>query len=427
MERIGRNMEELNLHHYLHTELKCNCGKIHSTNLREIEISKGALEKLPKLIFKYKYEKICIISDKNTYKAAGEKVIDILNAEQIENYSIVLREENLIPNEVALGEVIVRIEPDCDLIIAVGSGTINDISKFISYKLSIDYYVVATAPSMDGFASNVSALITNQLKTTYETHVPIAIIGDINILTEAPMDMIIAGIGDILGKYVCLLDWKIASIIQGEYHCTYIESMVQKSLNIIISNGEKVKDRDPQTIQYIMEGLVLSGIAMSYAGNSRPASGSEHHLSHYWEMMFLFQGKEPVLHGIKVGIGTIVAINLYEKLLDSTIDFKSAKARILDFNLEEWKKEIRKVYQIVWEDIIKLEEETQKNSKEKVLGRLDILESNWEEIKETIREYLPSSKDLIKLMESIGAPVRPEQIGVSKEMLCVFYDLSLYE
>lgn len=437
-------MEELNLHKYLNSQLKCTCGRNHSTSLKEIEIYEGALDKLPELIIKYRYKKVCIVSDKRTHKAAGVKVANLLNAGNIENFNIVLKKDNLIPDEEALGKVIVEIEPGCDLIIAVGSGTINDICKFISYKLGIDYFVVATAPSMDGFASNVSALITNQLKTTYETHVPKAIIGDINILKDAPMDMLIAGVGDVLGKYVCLLDWKLASMIQGEYHCSYIEKMVQHALKMVVSNAEKIKERDPQTIQYIMEGLVLSGIAMSYAGNSRPASGSEHHLSHYWEMMFLFQGREPVLHGIKVGVGTIITTCLYERLLESAIDFKTARDEILNFNIEEWKKEIRKVYPVVGEDIIEFEEEVQKNRKEKVLERIDILEHNWEKVKETIRIYLPSSKDLIMLMESIGAPVRSEQIGVSKEMLDnsiryakeirnrygllqILFDLSLYE
>lgn len=438
------NMEELNLHKYLNSQLKCTCGRNHSTSLKEIEIYEGALDKLPELIIKYRYKKVCIVSDKKTHKAADVKVTNLLNAWNIENFNIVLKKDNLIPDEEALGKVIVGIEPGCDLIIAVGSGTINDICKFMSYKLGIDYFVVATAPSMDGFASNVSALITNQLKTTYETHVPKAIIGDINILKDAPMDMLIAGVGDVLGKYVCLLDWKLASMIQGEYHCSYIEKMVQHALKMVVSNAEKIKERDPQTIQYIMEGLVLSGIAMSYAGNSRPASGSEHHLSHYWEMMFLFQGREPVLHGIKVGVGTIVTTCLYERLLESKIDFKAARDKILDFNIEEWKKEIQKVYPVVGKNIIEFEEEVQKNRKDKVLERIDILEHNWEKVKETIRIYLPSSKNLIKLMESIGAPVRPEQIGVSKEMLDnsirygkeirnrygllqILFDLSLYE
>lgn len=410
-------MEVLNLHNYINKEIKCSCNKIHSTNLKEIEISEGALKKLPELVHKYKYKRVCIVSDKNTYKVAGEKTYEILTNEAIDTCNIILEEDNLISDESALGMIMVGIEPECDLIIAIGSGTVNDLCKFISYKLGIDYFIVATAPSMDGFASNVSALIVNRLKTTYETHVPKAIIGDVDILKDAPMNMIIAGVGDILGKYVCLLDWKLAHMIQGEYHCTYIEEMIQKSLKIVVSNAKKIQSRDSQTIKYIMEGLVLSGIAMSYAKNSRPASGSEHHMSHFWEMMFLFQDKEPILHGIKVGVGTIVAIKLYENLITTSIDFTRAKQRIKQFNIEEWKKQIRSIFNMVSEDIILFEEQVQKNDPKMALRRIEFLESNWKEISDTVRSYLPSSIELIDLMESIDAPTKPEQIGVNEEML----------
>lgn len=410
-------MEVLNLHNYINKEIKCSCNKIHSTNLKEIEISEGALKKLPEFVHKYKYKKVCIVSDKNTYKVAGEKTYEILTNGAIDTCNIILEEDNLISDESALGMIMVGIEPECDLIIAIGSGTVNDLCKFISYKLGIDYFIVATAPSMDGFASNVSALIVNRLKTTYETHVPKAIIGDVDILKDAPMNMIIAGVGDILGKYVCLLDWKLAHMIQGEYHCTYIEKMIQKSLKIVVSNAKKIQSRDSQTIKYIMEGLVLSGIAMSYAKNSRPASGSEHHMSHFWEMMFLFQDKEPILHGIKVGVGTIVAIKLYENLITTYIDFKRAKQRIKQFNIEEWKKQIRSIFNMVSEDIILFEEQVQKNDPKMVLQRIEFLESNWKEIRDTVRTYLPSSIKLIDLMENIDAPTKPDQIGVNEEML----------
>lgn len=442
--RGSNYMEDLKLHNYLDQEIKCTCGKVHSTQLKEIEISENALEKIPELVKKYNYKKVSVVSDSNTFHIAGEKMYQILTNALIETSQIILHEKNLVPDEIALGKIIVEIEPECDLIIAVGSGTINDICKFLSYKLGIDYFIVATAPSMDGFASNVSALIINQLKTTYETHVAKAIIGDILILKEAPMDMIIAGVGDILGKYVCLLDWKLAHMVQGEYHCLYIEEMIQKSLSVVVKSVKKIKERDSLTIKYIMEGLVLSGIAMSYAGNSRPASGSEHHLSHYWEMMFLFQKKEPVLHGIKVGVGLIVATKLYEKLRDSSIDFEASKEKIEQFNIKEWKKQIRCIYKVVGEDIIIFEEKVQKNNPFKVLERIEFIQKNWEEIRDTINLYLPSVNELIDLLRSIGAPTKPEQIGVDGEMLTnsilyakdirnrygllqILFDLSLYE
>ena len=151
-------------------------------------------------------------------------------------------------------------------------------------------------------------LIVDHMKTTYEAQVPYAILGDLAIIRNAPMNMIAAGVGDILGKYTCLCDWAVAHMLNGEYHCTAIEQLVRHSIATVTAGIANAKNRDAAAISSIMEALIYSGIAMSFAGNSRPASGSEHHLSHYWEMMYLFEGKKPVLHGTKVGIGTIAVL-----------------------------------------------------------------------------------------------------------------------
>ena len=137
-------------------------------------------------------------------------------------------EPELIPNEDALIYLFTQVPQDCDLIIGVGSGTINDLCRYVSYKMKIDYYIVGTAPSMDGYASNVSPLIIRHLKTTYTAKTARVIIGDLDVLCKAPMHMIAAGVGDIIGKYVCLADWQLAHQINGEYLCPEVVKMVQE-------------------------------------------------------------------------------------------------------------------------------------------------------------------------------------------------------
>jgi glycerol-1-phosphate dehydrogenase [NAD(P)+] len=409
-------MKQIELQSYLNKTIQCSCGKDHKTDLKEIQISENALEKIPEFIIKYKYKQIYVVSDQNTYKVAGEKTNEILKKVGITTCNFVFQDETIASDEIAIAKIITAMEPGCDLIIGVGAGTINDLCKFISYKLGIDYFIVATAPSMDGFASNVSAMITNRLKTTYESHVPKVIIGDLTILKEAPSDMIAAGVGDILGKYVCLLDWKIAHMITGEYHCSYIENLIQNAVEVVMSNADKIQQKDIKAIKGIMEGLVLSGIAMSFAGNSRPASGSEHHLSHFWEMMFMFQGREPVLHGIKVGIGTVVAVKLYEYLKDIHIDFEKAKEEAQKFQIEQWEEKICDVYQVAAQEIIEFENKTKKNAPENVLPQIDKLKDNWEEITSLIENMLLPAEKLVALLQQIGASYKPEQEGIDKEM-----------
>jgi glycerol-1-phosphate dehydrogenase [NAD(P)+] len=292
---------------------------------------------------------------------------------------------------------------------------LNDLARFLSYKLTIPYFIVATAPSMDGYASTVSPLIVNNLKTTYETISPKAIIADINILKKAPMEMILAGLGDILGKYTCLCDWELSRIINEEYYCSTVTNIVRNSINKCVSDIEGIKTRSDSAMKSLMEGLILSGIAMSFVGNSRPASGAEHHLSHFWEMKFLFDGKEAVLHGTKVGIATIAIVKLYELISTATVDFDSATNKIKRFHYDEWKAYMHKVYQQAAPGIIALEEKAQKNSPEKHEKRIQVIQDKWTKIVGIIKEIVPATQAIEEILQKAGAPINPLQIGVDAD------------
>ena len=198
--------KKINLNDYLGHNMDCTCGKEHKTNLKIVDIDKDAVSRLPKHVK-------ALVADINTWAAAGELAAKKLDAAGISYKKYIFDDKELIPDEKTLGSLLMAFPRECDVIIAVGSGTLNDLCKFSSFQLGLDYMVFATAPSMDGFVSIGAALITNYVKTTYQAHVPLAVIGDTDILAAAPMEMITAGLGDILGKYTCLLDWKMAHII----------------------------------------------------------------------------------------------------------------------------------------------------------------------------------------------------------------------
>lgn len=398
---------------YLNRDIHCSCGSTHLCSIRDIIIEEGALRHIPSLVRKGSYQNICLVADTNTWKAAGEQVSSILNAEGIAHTPVILEAAGLLPDETGIGSLMTGLIPRCGLIITVGTGTLNDLSRFVSYKLGIEYFIVGTAPSMDGFTSNVAAMITRHTKTTYKAHMPAAMIGDVDILAEAPMDLIAAGVGDIIGKYVCLTDWKIAHLITGEYFCKYVETLVRESIEKIKNAASHFGARDKKAIAELTEGLVLSGIAMSYIGNSRPASGSEHHLSHYWEMMFLQNGEHGAWHGTKVGVGTIVCLALYKKLLNTAPDFQAMRA--YHFEMGKWENEIRQAYGSAAGSVIELEHKVHKNSDTAVLSHLDGLESHLEEIRSLI-QTLPEADEITAILESMEAPVNPAQIDVTRDM-----------
>jgi glycerol-1-phosphate dehydrogenase [NAD(P)+] len=412
------NLEEFKIRDFLKTKFTCNCGKEHRVDIDNILIEKEAIAFLPSLINQYNFKKIFIIADANTYKVAGEITETALqgNGFDLKKY-IFEDEEHLIPDEKAIGKLLIQITSDIDLILAIGSGTLNDLSRYLSYKLSIPYFIVVTAPSMDGYASTVSALIVNDLKTTYTAISPKAIIADINIIKNAPMEMITAGLGDILGKYTSLCDWELGRIINGEYYCETVVNIIRSSIQKCVSNIDGIKNRDNFAIKNLMEGLVLTGIAMSFVGNSRPAAGSEHHLSHFWEMMFLLKGKKAILHGTKVGIATLIITKLYELLVTKTVNFNNAVDKVNSFNQKEWVKCIEKTYKTAAPDIIALEERVQKNSIEKYNKRIQIIKSKWNDIIRTIKKIVPSAKEIEAILLKVDAPINPLQVGVDSNTI----------
>ena len=402
---------------YLNQSFACECGKAHHTSLKHVVIGPDALQKTPEVARALGAKKVFVVSDIHTPRAAAAQLETLLVKAGLYVASYMFEDEELVPDESALGRLLIALDPACDLLIGVGTGSINDLCKFTAFKTKMPYCIVATAPSMDGFASSVAPLIVNNLKTTYEVGVADAIIGDTKILSQAPMPMIMAGIADILGKYTCLTDWKMAQIINGEYYCETIVQMVRTSLRAVAENLDKAAARDEQTVGKIMEALVLTGIAMSFVGNSRPASGSEHHISHYWEMMFLHEGKKAVLHGTKVGIGTVAVSKMYDWLWETPVDFAAARQAAQTRSFDMWAKEIRRAYPDAAEGVLALERETGKNSTEGVLRRIDAIEKHFADMKAFAQAWLPQSEEIRKMLAGYGAPVNPHEVGISAQQI----------
>lgn len=406
---------DLDINDYLKGSFGCECGREHSAAIKHIEINEGALSSLIPYLKANNFTRPFLIFDKTTYKLAGALLINLFNEANQAFSCHIIESPEPVPDEWAVGDILIHFDSSSDCIIGVGSGTINDLSRFVSFRLGIPYIIVATAPSMDGYASNVAPLIVNHLKTTYEAHTAHAIFADSSLLKSAPMNMLAAGIADILGKYSCLCDWEIAHIVTGEYFCPTVTAIVKGALETVSVGIEAAAAKSDEVIKNVMNALVLSGIAMSFAGNSRPASGSEHHLSHYWEMTYLFEGKKPVLHGTKVGIGTIAVIRAYELLMSMNIDFDKARAAASNFNIKLWEADMKEAYRQAAPAVIALERQVGKNNPEKVIKRINKLEEKWNELSK-ITSHLPAADTIRSWLKALGAADSPMTIGIDKKL-----------
>lgn len=298
-------------------EYSCACGKSHKVDIQAIRVGSGVMQELPGILRDLGASHIFLVADNYTFEAAGRQVEQLLDQAGLSYHKRVFQTETpLVPNEYALGSVLAAMTSQDDMLLAVGSGTLNDVTKYVSARTGVPYVIAATAPSMDGYASTVAPTILDGFKTTLPAVYPAAIVADVDILKDAPMPMLTAGFGDIIGKFTSLADWRLSHQLNGEYYCPEVAGVIEAAVETCAANAQALAQREPQAIQAVTEALILSGLAMGMVGVSRPASGAEHQMAHYWEMDALRRGEEHPLHGNAVGVGTVLAASLYEMAVE---------------------------------------------------------------------------------------------------------------
>lgn len=308
-----RNLPDLAPAEFAGLKFQCSCGKEHSVEIQKILIESGCLKELPQLVKELGGSHVFLIADENTFSVAGKTAWELLEKGGFSLHSKVFPgSPTLVPNEFVLGAVLADMEPEDDLILAVGSGCLNDTAKLLSARTGVPYMIAATAPSMDGYASTVSPMILDGKKITKPAVYPAAILADTAIMRDAPMTMLTAGFGDIIGKYTALADWRLSQAVNGEYYCEEAVALMERAVEKCAESAALLKSRSEEAVRYVTEALILSGVAMGLVGNSRPASGAEHHFAHYWEVDFLNRGEEHALHGNSVGVAAVVSASLYE-------------------------------------------------------------------------------------------------------------------
>lgn len=325
----------------------CSCGRHHACAIKYIYIEKDAMERLPLVL--EGFSKILLVADENTYGAAGDKTVKALG-DKLYRRVIFTGKEVLIPDERAIERVESELG-EADFILAVGSGVLQDLCKYVSKDKNIPYGVVATAPSMDGYASNGAAMILEGMKVTVPAGVPYAFLADTEVIKDAPLEMIKAGYGDIIGKYSALNDWRLSALVNGEYLCPYVYELTDSMVKATLPLADKLLARDGESVRVLMEALMVVGIAMSFVGNSRPASGSEHHLSHYFEITGIVEGSEYFPHGIDVLYSTYVTSLVRKKLVNGI--FEKEKYEMTGCERE---RELKRVYGPVAEGCIALQD-----------------------------------------------------------------------
>ena len=366
----------------------CACGKTHNCPIEAVVIREHALDALPALCATC--ARILLVADENTWAACGKAAAEQVR-ERLQK-ALVLADSRavVIPNEARIAEIERALQPDTDLIIGVGSGVINDLCKHVSFRHGLPYFIIATAPSMDGYASVGAALILNGMKETLNARPPRAILADTKVLAAAPADMIRSGWGDIIGKYSCLNDWRLSALINGEYFCRAVYDLVMETADEVRALAPEIRAGDAAAVGRLTEALVAVGIAMSYVGNSRPASGSEHHLSHFFEITGILDHTPYFPHGTDVLYASVVTARLRQRILQGTCHADG-------FDRARWEREIRRVYTSSAEEVIALQDRAGRYETDE----LPVIRAKWREIRQILADA-PTPDDMLAMIADIG-------------------------
>ncbi|MBQ9393546.1 MAG: sn-glycerol-1-phosphate dehydrogenase [Oscillospiraceae bacterium] len=400
----------------LRSSFDCGCGHTHSTAVEDVIVGKGVLSRLGEVLERYGARRAFVLSDPVTDRVAGQRVVSLIRQAGAEAVPFVFRSCPK-PSEEYLGSAVEHYDLSCDAIVTVGSGVLCDIGKILSALTGRPHIVAVTAPSCDAYAAGTSSMERDGLKVSITTRAPQVLIGDSEIMKTAPDRMLQAGLGDMLAKYVSICEWRISHIVTGEYYCPTVADMVRQALDECVRHSEGLMRREDDAVCAVFEGLVLSGVAMAYAGLSRPASGAEHYISHVWDMRALQFGTPSDLHGIQCGIGTLICARVYEQIKSVVPNRQKALSYAAAFDRDDWARQLRQFVGEGADAMIESEAREHKYGAAEHRARLEHILAHWDEILAVIGEELPSAARIEAILNAIGAPKTPEDIGIDSALV----------
>ncbi len=273
---------------------------------REVLVGEGAIEKVAELCRGVGLQgKALVVADETTYALAGERVFEVLKREfKVEKKLI----EGATRGEVDSVGAVVEKE-GISFLVGVGGGTVIDVAKLASKECSLEFLSVPTTASHDGIASSRASIKGADGTVSIEAHAPLAIIADTQIIRKAPRRFLASGCGDIIANYSAISDWELVHRVKGEELSEYSAALSLMTAKIVMDSCDSIGDGSEESVRKVVKALISSGVAMSIAGSSRPASGSEHKFSHALDMLC----PKPALHGEQCGVGAILMMYLHGK------------------------------------------------------------------------------------------------------------------
>jgi glycerol-1-phosphate dehydrogenase [NAD(P)+] len=397
-----------------------------SSAIDAIVIEAGAIQRVPALFKRHFGDRdVLLVADENTMAAAGDTVSANLAAAGIATRRHVFPGTPRLKGSVANGNAIKSVLTGSGAIpLAIGAGVINDLVKYAAFGAGRPYFCVATAASMDGYASAGSPLADDGFKHTIPCRPPRVMVGDLDVIAAAPVAMTGWGYADLAGKLPAGADWILADALGIEPIDDVAWPLVQDGLRDWLGEPERLRRGDKTATAALFAGLVVSGLAMEFHGSSRPASGADHQIAHLWEMAGLTRDGVPVAHGECVAIGTLTVLSLFDWLL--TQDFTAIDIDALVERLETQDMIRREIEQRL-SDIVAGHPTANATIKERALAemlakrptadglkaRLTAIRATWPALRQRLHGFLLPEAAMRRRLAQVGVATDPAALGLS--------------
>ncbi len=398
----------------LGTRIECECGQTHEVPVREALIEPGAIERTVEVLRRHDLSgPVFLLSDVNTRKAAGERVAKLLSRAGFSVHERVL--EGRPHSDVRLAEDVADSLPaNTSTVISCGSGTVTDLAKWSAHREKLPFVSIGTAPSMNGYASGIAALVEDNMKATRPVTPAVAVICDVDVMAAAPIEMIRAGLGDLVSKPFANADWRLSSHLRGGPFCTRPLELLRDLEECYLGDVELLERRDPKTIAALTEALVYTGISVMLAGSTSTSSGSEHLICYVLDMLAFGSGRTPDFHGTQVGVGTVAIARLYERMLaceevdaDAVASVwergNAALARSRDFFGASYPS-------------VESQFEKKRGGRREAEEEARRIAREWHSIREMVRPFLVPAARVRDTLMRAHAKVTYEDLGVSPEV-----------
>ncbi len=378
-----------------------------------VVVANDALDQLVAYCRQHNLSHFLIVADANTDAVLGGKVERTLTAAGFDVHKVILRGQEIVADAERAYQVLLALDGTPRTLIAAGSGTITDITRFVSHRMGLPFLATPSAPSVDGFASVGAPMLIDGVKISLPTHAPAAIFGDLEVLSHAPRPMIAAGFADILGKFTSVADFRLGHLLRDEHYDESIDQRTYAVAKACEENADAIGEATPASIVLLMDALVESGLCILDFGDSASASGSEHHLSHFWEMLLLREGRPAILHGAKVGVATVMMAELYaqvcslsraevaDRLEASVLPDRAAELAAIQAAFGAEADAVARAHTA----FLDMTPATYDAIKRRVLA-------HWDEI-QAIAAQVPPPAEIARLLTVAGGPTTPAELGLS--------------